>query len=100
MPVRMGLATGEAELRGDYLVRCSARRLVIAAGRRAGFCSTAPLPNYSSIDLMALVPAQPHRQTHEMFQVLDRPACRGSRPQGTRRDLRPQTTASSDAKQN
>ena len=59
LPVRMGLATGEAELReGDYfgtVLNRAAR--VMAAGHGGQVLLTAPLPGFcSSIDLMALGP--------------------------------------------
>ena len=50
LPVRMGSATGEAELReGDYfgaVLNRAAR--VMAAGHGGRFCSTAPLPGFAA----------------------------------------------------
>ena len=92
LPVRMGLATGEAELRGaDYFgaVLNRAARVMAAGhggqvlldGTTAGLCS--------SIDLIALGPRRLRdiAKPVEMFQVLAaRPAQRVSAPCDARRD--------------
>ena len=75
LPVRMGLATGEAELReGDYfgaVLNRAAR--VMASGMAGRFCSTAATAGLcSGIDLMALGPRRLRdiAKPVEMFQVL------------------------------
>ena len=93
LPVRMGLATGEAEVRAaDYFgaVLNRAARVMMSPGTAGRFCSTAPLPgSASSVDLIALGPRRLRdiAKPVEMFQVLRRrPAARVSAPYGARRD--------------
>ena len=101
LPVRMGLATGEAELReGDYFwaVASGHGGQVLLDGSTAGLCS--------SIELMALGPRRLRdiAKPVEMFQVLAVGLRREFPPLKTL-DVTPETCAlkrraSSDAKQN
>ena len=75
LPVRMGLATGEAELREGGLLRCGAQPGGAGDGRRARRAGSARRHHCglcSSIDLIALGPRRLRdiAKPVEMFQVL------------------------------